>query len=289
MEKFTKKGISKTWGNKVSIKARVKRGKGTSAPIKEELEIYKKFLRQTIVGDKNPRVLVLGVTPELVDLAVSLGCETVVVDISKKLIEKMRAVMKYRDSPKLHIVHGDWLKMDKILNTNSFNAIIGDASLNNIPAKKYPAVLKNISKLLKKNGSLIVRHLIYSLPKKFKTKEQAIKEFKQGRNTILGVFMEVGFQTKIAKKAYNAKKNQFSWEHICDPTWDVLKANLGKKDLKYVENLGRHARYVIHNLFPKKVFNKMLQKHFVVKKIAVLKKYMYSRYCPIYFAKKKSK
>ena len=75
MEKHTQKQIKKCWGKKAA-KSRTRR-KASSAPIKPELKNYRFLLRKALKNRKSPRILVLGSTPELRDLAISLGTTTI--------------------------------------------------------------------------------------------------------------------------------------------------------------------------------------------------------------------
>ncbi|PIR93467.1 hypothetical protein COT99_00590 [Candidatus Falkowbacteria bacterium CG10_big_fil_rev_8_21_14_0_10_43_10] len=52
------------WDTKKLAFSRARR-EGASAPRERDLKIYEKFFRQSIKNKKNPRVLILGMTPEL--------------------------------------------------------------------------------------------------------------------------------------------------------------------------------------------------------------------------------
>src|SRR3989338_6981221 len=133
MEKFTREGLKGTWGKIDLVESRSKRGPGTSAPVKEELEIYEKFFKIAMGNKTKTRTLVLGGTPELRDLALKYHSETIAVDISPKLLLALTNVMEHKNEDNNKFMIGDWLDMGKFLQRNLFNIILADLSINNIP------------------------------------------------------------------------------------------------------------------------------------------------------------
>ncbi len=284
MEKHTKEGLKGSWGRAELVEARTKRGSGTSAPVKEELEVYEEFFKTAIKNKRKTRTLVLGGTPELRDLALKYGSETIAVDISPKLLLSLTNIMEYKDSDNNKFMIGDWLEMDKFLPKNSFDVILGDASITNVPFEKWDQLFDILARLLKKKGYIITRQLTYNPSKKLKQYDEIIKDFNKGRNTIFGLVLEFGFYTKLGKKSYDKKKKIFSWKTIAEEL-NTIKNKLNKKSLADYENLIVHAKYHSSIISSEKEFYKKLRKYFYIRKKGVIKKLIYSHYVPIYLLK----
>ena len=103
---------------------------------------------QSIVGDPQARVLLLGVTPELADAFEHVHA----VDKSSQMI----ATVWPGDSAAKRAVCADWLDMTEP--ASHFDAVVGDGSLNNI---LYPRELKtlyqNLARVMKPGGRFACR------------------------------------------------------------------------------------------------------------------------------------
>jgi SAM-dependent methyltransferase len=99
------------------------------APLRPNAEIIEGVIAR--VGDRDRRVLLLGVTPEL-----ALAFENLVaVDKSAEMIANIWP----GDGPARRVIAGDWLALDESLGT--FSAAIGDGSVN---AVAYPGELRRL-------------------------------------------------------------------------------------------------------------------------------------------------
>ena len=280
--------VRKTWSDSESVKSRAKRGEGTSAPFSEEIKVYEKFFKIAIGNKKNTKSLVLGATPELRDLAIKHGSETITVDSSPKILSSLTNVMRYKNNKKNKSIIGDWLEMDKFLEPNSFDVIMGDISINNIPFKKWNNLFIIMNNLLKKDGYFITRQMIYDYPpKKIKSCEQLVKEHKKRKGTILGLLFELGYDTKYARSAYNQKTKAFNWSFFGE-CGEPVKKMLNKSEWINFVNFLEHAKYMTSFIISEKDFKKIIEKYFSLKKIAVLKKIHHSHMAPIYFFKVKN-
>ena len=279
--------VRKAWSDTKIIKTRAKRGKGTSAPYPEEIKVYENFFKIAIGNKKNTKTLVLGATPELRDLAIKHGSETIGVDSSPKLLSSFTKVMRYKNNKNNKPVLGDWLKMHKFLDPNSFDVVMGDISINNIPFKKWNNLFIIMNNLLKKDGYFITRQMIYDYPpKKIKSCEQLVKEHKKRKGTILGLLFELGYDTKYARSSYNQKTKEFDWSFFGECVEPVKKMLNKSEGINFV-NFLEHAKYMISFIISEKDFKKIIEKYFSLKKIAVLKKIHHSHMAPIYFFKVK--
>lgn len=287
MEKHTSEGLKGSWGDMEVVRARSKRGPGSSAPIKEELKVYEEFFKIAKGDKKQVRTLVLGGTPELRDLTIKHGSETVAIDVSPKLLLSLTNVMKYKYDDKNKFIVGDWLDMHKFFEPNSFDIILSDASVNNAPFKKWDILFKIIIKLLKEDGYFINRQIVYNIPCKLGAFEEMFNDFNEGKNTILGLVFELGFRSKLSKGVYNTKTKGFHWKPIAKQLNYLAKKYLNKTDFADFENMTKHAIYHTSIVTTEKEFNNILRKYFFIKKIGVIRNLILSDYVPIYLLKKK--
>ncbi|MFC1753590.1 class I SAM-dependent methyltransferase [Thermoproteota archaeon] len=102
------------------------------------------------------RVLILGSTPELRDLVKKLGCEVYCMDMQLEMLMGMEHFMKSKNKDEVWI-KGDWLESP--LKDDFFDAILGDLVLVNIPYKDKPRFLKQITRMLKKDGYWLTKIL----------------------------------------------------------------------------------------------------------------------------------
>lgn len=105
-----------------------------------------------IIEGHDDLALVLGVTPELADIA----ADTVAMDWSETMI----AHVWPGDTPRRRAVLGDWLRMPTP--ARRFSAVIGDGSLNVIAHAHYPALFGQLSGVLAPGARLAVR--VYETP-----------------------------------------------------------------------------------------------------------------------------
>ncbi len=131
-------------------------------PTKGDLAAYRKFIKQAIKGKNQPRVLVLGATPELRDLLYELKCEVTIIDAAAAMVQAMTGLKKHRSAPE-KVVISDWI--DNPLKADYFDVIVGDIILANIPRQKQPEFLRGLARMLKPGGYFISRFFV--APDKF--------------------------------------------------------------------------------------------------------------------------
>jgi len=146
-----------------------------------EQEIVKTILKKTL--KKSGKILILGATPELRNPALELGHKLLTLDINLDMIYKRQKVMKYPNTEDEIIVKGNWLS-PWYMKEKIFDAILADASFNNISYQEMIYLFKLCKNLLKKNGLLVFRHFnfnnIFSVEKlisMFQNKGVDLREF----------------------------------------------------------------------------------------------------------------
>lgn len=288
MEKHTQKGLKEVWSGKMA-QSRAKRA-ASSAPRGLELKNYERLLKKVLKGKKSPWVLVLGATPELRDLALKLGATTLAVDISQDMLESMTVIMKYKDDPKNLMAKTDWLKIGKIFQPATFNVVLADVSLNQVPPEKHDQVLKNVFLLLKPGGFFITRNFIY-LPNKPKDSFTEVqKKYNQGKLDWIWVTIHISQYTKWQPLIYNLQTKKLIYGRLLDLLFDSMrrkKFKMKKPDLEKLKNLRFHSRKITHISFPEKEWEKLIKKYFIIKDRVGIKKWEWTEYGPIWVLKKK--
>ena len=121
------------------------------------------------IADHRDRELLLGVTPELSDIAAA----TVAVDLSWTMI----AHVWPGDTEARRAVLADWLAMP--IGQQRFSAVIGDGSLNALEYLRYPALFAQLEGVLKPGARLAVR--IYARPAPCEPVERVRQQVLAGR------------------------------------------------------------------------------------------------------------
>ena len=128
-------------------------------PLRANAEVVA-AIGQAIAGHDG-RALLLGVTPELADIART----TVAVDFSEAMI----AHIWPGDSETRRALHGDWLALPPVA-PPALSAVIGDGSLNVIDYADYPALFVQLERVLAQGARLAVR--VYRTPEPCDSIEQ---------------------------------------------------------------------------------------------------------------------
>lgn len=148
------------------------------SPNKLEVELYSRYLPENCeVG------IVMGMTPELRNMAVE-HCDLLIsIDASKSAIKTYRNWLNPELQKKEKIIHGDWNDLEDFLDTKA-GFIIGDGVFGNIvPLTQYVPLLKSIRAMLSDRGSFITRQCLIpdDLIKNVKRHKSAlIERFRKG-------------------------------------------------------------------------------------------------------------
>jgi ubiquinone/menaquinone biosynthesis C-methylase UbiE len=173
------------------------------APIKSEQKIYEKYIKKV---PKNSNALVLGATPEPRDLALKNGLKTYAVDISRDMLKKYTALMKYENHPNNIQKTGNWLDMK--FKKGYFNIIMGDASFNNLATRKQNArLLGKLKSMLAPNGFLVLRQFFKPQLRPIPIK-RLVKLYRSRKISFSDFFGELRLVFPM-NKIYNKKTFQF--------------------------------------------------------------------------------
>jgi SAM-dependent methyltransferase len=123
---------------------------------------------------KGPRVLVLGVTPQIIQLDWPHDAELAAVDSSSSMIASNWRLHRCLAS---FVVCARWQVLP--FANASFDAIVGDGSLNALPdLDEYGKVLHQAARALRPGGALVLRCFIK--PKRMEAPEQVVLQARQG-------------------------------------------------------------------------------------------------------------
>jgi len=204
--------IRRDWKN-LAQKRELDRRNSPAAPSIEEVEVFRKFLHEVDknISVKPKKVLVLGITPEMREIAWGNGYEVVSVDIDKNMIKSMKDFVKIKGRET--IINDNWLNLEKYYSYCTFDLILADASLNNLSFKDYQKILKIMNELLKDDGYFIVRHFIIAEKDDLKPIDYFCKKKVFWKEKSLGMLLGVE-QIKIwlnDKKHYLELGKYYPW------------------------------------------------------------------------------
>ncbi len=169
----------KEWSGNVAKKKKKKRSEYAGGPaiIKWYLDILEKEISDVKKKNKNAKVLILGATPETRDLVKKYGLDLTIIDQNREMIEKMTSIMK--EKGRENIVIGNWLSMP--FKENTFDLVLGDGVSNNISYGETNAFFKEINRVLKKDGIMLLREAALNDTIKYST-EEIIRGYRKDNN-----------------------------------------------------------------------------------------------------------
>jgi len=130
-------------------------------PGKENIAYYEKILKKQIKGIKNPKVLILGATPEIRDmLAKHKNIEVVLADYNMEMVLAMNELVIKKNFQNERWLKTSWIDMP--LEKGYFDMIFGDYVLSQLPENLTNKFIGHIKSLLNKNGRFITRVIYYN-------------------------------------------------------------------------------------------------------------------------------
>lgn len=121
-----------------------------------------------------PRLLVLGVTPEVIQLDWPLAAHVVAVDSSAAMIA---STWRPHKSLRSSVVCARW--QDMPVPSAAFDAVVGDGSLNALPSlDDYGPVLRQVARTLKPGGVFVLRCFVK--PDDIETPEHVLAQARAG-------------------------------------------------------------------------------------------------------------
>ncbi len=254
-----------------------------SKPSKSELMVYEKYINQKKEKVAQPKILILGSTVEFRELAYSLKCKVTVVDYSKSyhdiISNDLSSVNKDNILKSERFILSDWCKLidnETIKGElSTFDIIIGDLAVGNVPPEELENFFENIAKLLKNDGYLLGKSIYYytnRLPEKTaitKILDDTVRDIEKiGITNIDEVDKYVYAKTMYNLSIFNTKFDYF--------------AKFGAKQVDFLSMHKQISDYVGEDEKLKQVFNiylgpetsfssKMPQNFFIYSYIEIIK------------------
>lgn len=270
MEKATwNQFLAQTWGNYPP----------PIRPYQEELVIIKQLFTSYIEKKKltNPKVLILGSTPELRDIVWEFNIVPTVMDYSSENYNAMGILCKnYKES---NFVELNWLDMNFV---EEFDIVLSEAAFNVISSESANVLYEKIFKSLKINGLLIAKNWI-----RFNNKRpflnDLINEFRCSSNAkgfyshtcipLMLCFYNYGLESIELKKFSQNCMTLFNDGKINEEEWNTISIhNYENVDLQlYIP--------IIYD------FIKDISPYFSIKNIVDIK-VAYSEYHPLFILEK---
>ncbi len=200
-------------------------------PSKSDIKIYERFLKKVIKNKKQPKILILGATPEMRDLAAKYRAETTVCDISLEMIIAMIQLMTHKKAGQKEVwVKASWVTVP--LKHNYYDVILADGVICNIPWSEVNQWWKHLNQLLKPKGVFITRAFCFTSRNEIdKSLNNLIKKILKKRNPLatdfgqLKITLEIASYNSKTRTGSNAKYRELFFKHIENFSVFQTKAN----------------------------------------------------------------
>jgi len=250
-----------SWSELIERQMARKEHPATPSSSGEILFLFKKYFKEAVGRKRRAKVIVLGATPELRDIALGNNCEVITIDLSLEQILKMGELMKNKNHPNEIVIRGNWLKMADILKNQNFDLIIGDCCFINLSLKGQEKLAEVCQKLLKKDGCLLIRETVANFEKQKNLASFYLEKFRQGKMKFPDLYINLALYSSDIK-VWNHKTKQFSYSNFSKSIKKLYqKRILNKKEFKELEKFvlpGAGYRF----LFYQEDFEKLLKKYF---------------------------
>lgn len=180
-------------------------------PTEKELEIYRAFMAG-IPGEIS-KILILGATPELRDLAAKMKMQTFVCDFSPLMPYGMMKFLRFAKTQEEIWIKANWLDMP--FADNFFDIIVGDLSLRHINPETQERFLNKISHILKPEGRLVMRTHVINPTYQKRSYRDILDEtmalfYTKKKYEVMGVLLSRLFDSSTKDKKINLEEIRFA-------------------------------------------------------------------------------
>lgn len=165
-------GTSKSW-SKIAEKW-VTYFKPPSRPSKEETEIYARLIKQNC--SESQRALILGATPEILNVLSEANLQTDLIDINQEMVDAMLEIASQSEHERV-ITIGNWLDMP--YEDNSFDVVLGDAVIQNVPYADRHNMIEQIWRVLRPGGIYLNRSFCVPEEKPYGSIDEILEAFRE--------------------------------------------------------------------------------------------------------------
>ncbi len=149
-----------------------------ASPSNEDVENYKQFLLESLIGLNTGKFLLLGCTPKLRTMLSSFDAfkrfEVICIDFSLEMYKETTKTIK-SPNPNERFEFADWLKLN--IGKEEFAAILGDKVIDNIMPDHWMTFFERLHYHLHPGGYFITRLALADRRFKFVTFESALKKW----------------------------------------------------------------------------------------------------------------
>ncbi len=260
------------WTEKVAKEWR--RYKSPSRPSRSEIKIYEKCFRKLPIGSK---VLIIGSTPEIRDIAAKYRMNVTICDWSEDICKALKFLMKRSNAPE--ILHKqDWREMGF---DQSFDMIIGDCATTVVPYADLDTVLRNMEKSLKPSGIAVQRIWVRHKDQKYSLK--SIEKIFEKKPWQIHWYTRMLFPVFL--HYYNTERESLSGEEMYESMKkDCENGSVPEELVKLFSLVKSHK--TPNNVLLKADLENLLKKYFTITEV-LQGKDNFRRNAPIYVLRKK--
>jgi len=262
-----------------------KKVKPTYKPSKVEIARFDKYLTQVRKIISQPRILVLGVTPEIRKLLNKRKCDVTCLDNNLVMIKAMNQIVE-KKNPQEKIVLGSWLKMP--FYDGSFDLVISDHPTSSLKAKDFARFFQEIRRVLSKKGHFIIDIHINARLEKF-TLDDYIEKYKQNKSWWQNFDNQVFTQYKVVM-GYLEYYNRITYRSQWGKLDRLLRLRHEKGKLTNIEYRDLTCKLGETNIytFPPKAFcDSVIRKYFKILNDSHLSNHPVYQYYVPYFCQVK--
>lgn len=257
MKKYTKYKI-KEWSKDYKSYIVTQRKNSPMAPSEEVLKIHYDNLFGITKRFKNPRMLVLGMTPELRDLGLHMGFEVIAVDFNWNMIKKMNELVGIKIREKEIIIKGNWLGIP--LRDNYFHCVVSDVSINNLALNDFPRLFKKLQSILVSGGCISIKEAVHpDSDKQINAFEKNVELYRKKKMSFNDFYLRARFMTS-RHKTYNEKTKINSGKKVFEEFKRVHKKSIINK--KEFERLYKLYNVISHTILKQSEFLRIFKRYF---------------------------
>lgn len=240
-------------------------------PSKGEIRFYEKIVKKILKKSENPKVLVLGSTPEIRDLLAKYRqIEVTIIDLNMPVYRAWTRLMKHKN-PREKLIRADWLKMP--LPADYFDLVFGHGVFSNIEIKKHDLSYRNIKRVVKKDGYVILAqgYLDWAFKKPI-TFKQVVEKFKRNPEHFkslpnrLFILYRLVSQPEVYDHHAQGVKYHILMKKLMA---EAKRQGLSKKEminLQWMPELDPLTYYIEVDMASLKKLHSMMGKHFKIEK-----------------------
>lgn len=240
-------------------------------PSPSELQIIERYVKEL---NGNPKVLILGSTPQFRDLLLKHGLKPTCVDYNRTNFHILKRMMKQRGKEKLII--SDWREMEL---DEDYDLVLGDLSFQMVPLGDNEKIFRILRGALTEDGKIIHRNWM-RIPNAYQDVSEILKERRRNAHPLYS------FAIPLIQHCYDDRKGSVLFAQRIVPYAEILCKN-GYLTKTECNAIGRCWKfYQIPNYLPtKKEFERLAKKYFKIEGIRYGRNW-FSKFCPIYILRK---